>query len=196
MTGGIACGKSMAEACFIEAGCRVLDADRVVREVEASGGVAVLPIVARFGTEVLAADGGIDRKALAEKVFRNVEARRDLEAIVHPLVQEAVRVWLAEAMPAAISLFSAALLFECGWERAWPQGVVCVTASESTQVRRMCSVRGMTEAEAQARLAAQMPVAEKARRARWVLTNDTDDLPALRAQVQALVAHWRAEAVI
>lgn len=184
----------MAEACFAACGCRVLDADAVVRALEAPGGAAVAPIVARFGEGVRSAEGGIDRPALAARVFGDAAARRALEAIVHPLVRAAARAWLAEAGPDDISLFSAALLFECGWEAEWPQGTVCVVASEAAQLRRMTQVRGMTLAAARARLAAQMPVAEKARRARWTLRNDEDDLPALRAQVQALVALWRSGA--
>lgn len=192
LTGGIACGKSMAEACFRACGCRVLDADRVVWALEAPGGAAVEPIVAKFGREVLNAEGGIDRQALAERVFGNAAAREALEAIVHPLVRAAVEQWLGEAKAGEVSVFSAALLYECGWEAAWPE-VVCVEASEATQVRRMVEKRGMSEAQARARLASQMPVAEKARRAQWVLRNDTDDLDALKAQVEEVLAAIRSD---
>lgn len=194
LTGGIACGKSTAEACFAACGCRVLDADAVVRALEAPGGEAVAPIVARFGEAVRSAEGGIDRRALAARVFGDAGARRALEALLHPRVRAAARAWLAEAGPEDIGVFSAALLFECGWEAEWPQGTVCVVASEAAQLRRLTQARGMSPEAARARLAAQMPVAEKARRARWTLRNDTDDLPALRAQVEALVARWRAGA--
>lgn len=190
LTGGIACGKSMAEACFRACGCRVLDADQVVRELEAPGGEAIAPIVARFGRAVLAADGGIDRKALADQVFGQAQARAALEAIIHPLVRARVEAWLAQAPAGVICVFSAALLYECRWERDW-QAVVCVAASERTQLRRMMEARGMREADARARLASQMPVAEKARRARWVIENDTDDLDALRARVEAVLAAIR-----
>ncbi|MEG1480366.1 MAG: dephospho-CoA kinase [Kiritimatiellia bacterium] len=190
LTGGIACGKSVAESCFSACGCRVLDADAVVETLEASGGAAVTPIVARFGKEVLNAQGGIDRRVLAMQVFANASARMALEAIVHPLVHEVVEQWLAVACKDEISIFSAALLYESGWDAQWPY-VVCVMASEATQVRRMMSVRGMSEAEARSRLAAQMPVAEKSRRATWTVQNDSDDLSALRMQIETLVALWR-----
>ena len=191
LTGGIACGKSTAEECFIACGCRVLDADHVVRALEAPGGAAVEPIVAAFGEGVRATDGGIDKRALAAQVFADPAARQRLEAIVLPMVRDAAEAWLAEAPEGSISLFSAALLFECGWAAHWPQGIVCVAANEEAQVRRMLQVRGMSEAEARARLAAQMDVQEKAARARWVLWNHQDDKAALRAQVEALVAQWR-----
>ncbi len=190
LTGGIACGKSMAEAFFEACGCRVLDADKVVRDLEAVGGAAVAPIVAQFGREVLAVDGGIDRQALAGKVFADADARGRLEQIVHPLVRSATEAWLQEARDGDVSIFSAALLFECGWEKEW-QGVVCVKASRETQVRRMCQVRQMTPEAAVARLDAQMSVAEKARRANWILENDRDDPIALQRQVEDLVAMWK-----
>lgn len=190
LTGGIACGKSMAERAFARLGCRVLDADAVTRELEGPGGAAVEGIVARFGAGVRAADGGIDRARLGALVFADAGARRDLEAIVLPLVRERVRAWLAGARAGEISVFSAATLFEQGWERGW-DGVVCVWASVGTQVRRMMAARGMDEAAARARLAAQMDAGEKARRADWVLRNDVDDPEALAGQVSALVGQWR-----
>ncbi len=182
----------MAERCFLACGCRVLDADRVVWELEGPGGAAVAPIVAAFGEGVRGADGGICRQALAGGVFGDEGARRRLEAIVHPLVRAAVAAWLAGAQPGEISIFSAALLYESGLAAEWPE-VVCVVASEETQLRRMVAVRGMTLAAARARLAAQMPVAEKARRSAWVLENDCDDCDALRVQVEKLVARWRMD---
>ncbi len=194
LTGGIACGKSMAEQCFAACGCRVLDADHVVRALEAPGGRGVAPIVEAFGNNVLDGQGGIDRAALAQCVFKDAEARAKLEALIHPLVKEAVAAWLAEAKAGDISVFSAALLYECGWAREWPK-IVCIAASEQTQLRRMMTVRGMTEAAARARLAAQLPVAEKARRATWTLWNDQDDLQHLQQQVEQLVAQWRNETV-
>ena len=192
LTGGIACGKSMAEACFSDCGCRVLDADRVVWELEAPDGEAVSAIAAAFGRTVLTPEGAVDRRALAAAVFDDTEARRRLEAILHPMVRARADMWLRAAGKNDISVFSAALLFECGWDAQWTDRIVCVSASEATQIRRMVSVRRMTEAAARARLAAQMPVGEKARRSTWILENDTDDPEALRVRVSALVAQWRA----
>lgn len=191
LTGGIACGKSMAEKFFSEAGCRVLDADAVVRALESPGGAAVQPIASTFGEAMVAADGGIDRPRLAARVFKDAEARLSLEAVVLPLVRKALKQWLAEAPEGAISVFSAATLFEQGFDAGW-EGIVCVMATEATQVRRLVALRGMDEASARARLAAQMVVAEKARRSDWILKNDTDDPLALKAQVDNLVTQWRA----
>lgn len=190
LTGGIACGKSMAEACFRTCGCRVLDADAVVHQLEARGGAAVQPIVGAFGNNVLSEDGGIDRVALGKRVFADDAARKKLEAIVLPLVRQTANEWLKQAQPHEISVFSAALLYECGWEQGW-DGVVCVVASPETQRHRMCRVRGMSPEDADARLAAQMRLTKKMRRANWILTNDTDDLFALQRQVETLVKQWQ-----
>lgn len=195
LTGGIACGKSMAERCFAEAGCRVLDADQVIRDLEAPGGAAVASIVQRFGQKVQAADGGIDRAALAAIVFNDKNARQALEALLYPMLEQAIEQWLAAAEPDAISIFSAALLFECGWAQRWPY-IVCIAASEETQLRRMMTHRHMTEADARARLAAQMPVAEKARLATTVIHNDADDLTPLKEQILHLVSQWRKEGLL
>ncbi len=190
LTGGIACGKSTAEACFVAEGCRVLDADQVIRVLEAPGGRAVEAIVQRFGSAVLAADGGIDRQALAGVVFQDAEARGALEALLYPLLEEAVAAWLAEEKDEDISIFSAALLFECGWAKRWPH-VVCVAASPETQVRRMVATRNMRLEDAEARLRAQMPIDEKMALADTVIFNDQDDLTILKQTIHSLVTQWR-----
>lgn len=190
LTGGIACGKSTVERCFEAAGCRVLDADQIVRALESPGGQAVAPIVAHFGEGVLDIDGGICRAALAQIVFHDASARQWLENLLFPMIETTLDQWLAEEKADDISLFSAALLFECGWAQRWPH-VVCVTASEATQLRRMMHYRKMTEADARARLAAQMPVMEKAARADTVIENDTDDFSLLKERIDSLVARWR-----
>lgn len=192
LTGGIACGKSMAERAFRARGCRVLDADAAVRALEGPGGAAVGPIARRFGAAMVGADGGVDRARLGALAFGDARARADLEAIVLPLLRRAVGAWLAGAGPGDISVFSAATLFEQGWERGW-DGIVCVRASAATQRRRLAAARGLSPEAAEARLAAQWPAEEKARRADWVLDNDLDDPAALDAQVGALVARWRRD---
>jgi len=101
LTGGIACGKSLFAKFLQELGIHVIDADDVVHELEAPGGAAVPAIVARFGTGVLAQDGGIDRPALARLVFVDAAARADLEAIVFPLVRARFREATSVPLPRA-----------------------------------------------------------------------------------------------
>ena len=90
LTGGIACGKSLFAKFLRELGIQVIDADDVVHELEAPGGAAVPSIAARFGQEVISPDGGIDRAALAARVFKDASARADLESILFPLVRTAL----------------------------------------------------------------------------------------------------------
>ena len=201
LTGGIACGKSLFAKFLRELGIHVVDADDVVHELEAPGGVAVPAIVARFGRGVLAADGGIDRPALAARVFADAAARADLEAIVFPLVrarlgQRASRPlhWdnghLARCAPLTIHIIP--LLFESHWEADYDI-LLCIASPVDLQISRMMQSRGYTYAHAEARLAAQWPVSEKAARCHYTVMNDSTP-EHLRDEANRLVA-WLKEQV-
>ena len=171
LTGGIACGKSTLAKFLRELGIRLLDADDVVHELEAPNGLAVEVIVARFGESVRAADGGIDRRALAGIVFSDPSARSDLEAILFPLVRSRLLDFVAEpSSEFRISVIP--LLFESHWESDYDT-IIAIASPECQQIDRMVSTRGYTRAEAEARLAAQMSVSEKARRSDFVVKNDS-----------------------
>lgn len=171
LTGGIACGKSTLAKFLRELGIRLLDADDVVHELEAPNGLAVEAIVARFGESVRAADGGIDRRALAGIVFSDPIARTDLEAILFPLVRSRLLDFVAEpSSEFRISVIP--LLFESHWESDYDT-IIAIASPECQQIDRMVSTRGYTRAEAEARLAAQMSVSEKARRSDFVVKNDS-----------------------
>ena len=206
LTGGIACGKSLAAKFFRELGVQTLDADDVVHELEAPGGAAVSAIVSRFGQSVLAHDGGIDRSRLAEMVFAGgaqlvaTDARRDLEAILHPLVRQRLLDFASAAFhvdlqpPTTNSQLSTLnlrlsiipLLFESHFESDYDT-ILCVSSTEDRQIDRMMRTRGYTRAQAEARLAAQMPMAEKAARADWTIQNDST-VEELKAEVQRCAA--------
>lgn len=173
ITGGIACGKSLFSRSLEELGVEILDADDVVHALESSGGAAVGRIREAFGTGVLAQDGGIDRQALGKIVFGDHDARRRLNGIVHPLVREAIDAWLARP-GSGIRAVVIPLLFEVGWLDRWDV-IVCLVSDEGEQVRRLVERRGLSEVQAQARVAAQMPVAEKASRADLVVKNSADE---------------------
>ena len=201
LTGGIACGKSLFAKFLRELGIHVVDADDVVHELEAPGGAAVPAIVARFGRGVLAADGGIDRPALAARVFADAAARADLEAIVFPLVrarlgQRASRPshWdnghLARCAPLTIHIIP--LLFESHWEADYDI-LLCIASPENQQIDRMMASRGYSRAHAEARLAAQWPVSEKAARCHYTVMNDSTP-EHLRDEANRLVA-WLKEQV-
>ena len=196
LTGGIACGKSLVAKFLRELGVLVLDADDVVHELEASGGMAVQPIVSRFGPSVLAPDGGIDRPRLAEMVFvcgACSSARRDLEAIIHPLVRQSLLDFAdghTQHSTRELRVSIIPLLYESHFESDYDI-ILCVTSSEDRQIERMVRTRGYTQAQAEARLAAQMPVCEKAARADRIIQNDSTP-EELKAEVQRCVA-WLSE---
>ncbi len=129
-------------------------------------------IVGLFGEGVRGADGGIDRCALGELVFRSDAARVRLNGVIHPLVKAAFKVWLAasgQRLKAAVI----PLLFEVGWNVEWDM-IICLASSEAVQIERLMRVRGLSEEQARLRIAAQMPVAEKAARSHLVVNNDAD----------------------
>ena len=296
LTGGIACGKSTLAKFLRELGIRLLDADDVVHELEAPGGAAVPAIVARFGAGVLAADGSVDRPKLAEIVFADAAARRDLEAILFPLVRSRLRAFTSEAArrgrralptpdachdgvptvdtasrgnhvptvdvesfrnhvptvdvesfgnhlpmvdvesfgnhvptvdvesfgnhvplvgadvlgrppstapappstapvsrpPSTVPLYIAIipLLFESHWEGDYDI-ILAITSPLECQIHRMMRTRGYSRVQAEARLAAQMPVAEKAARADFVVVNDSTH-EHLKDEARRLVA-WLKE---
>lgn len=197
LTGGIACGKSTLAKFLRELGIRLLDSDDVVHELEAPGGAAVPAIVARFGAGVLAADGSVDRPKLAAIVFADAAARRDLEAILYPLVRSRLRAFTSEAArrgrpPSTAPLYIAIipLLFESHWEGDYDI-ILAITSPLECQIHRMMRTRGYSRVQAEARLAAQMPVAEKAARADFVVVNDSTR-EHLKDEARRLVA-WLKE---
>ena len=218
LTGGIACGKSLVAKFLRELGVSVLDADDVVHELESPGGAAVPAIAERFGPSVLAPDGGVDREKLAALVFAAgssvprdrhgsaasplaaADARRDLEAIIHPLVRQRLLDFVSAPVPHSpfpiphsplpVPLAIIPLLYESHFESDYDI-ILCVTSSEDRQIERMVRTRGYTQAQAEARLAAQMPVREKAARADRIIQNDSTP-EELKAEVRRCVA-WLSE---
>lgn len=202
LTGGIACGKSLFAKFLGELGIRLTDADDVVHELEAPGGAAVDPIVARFGRGVLAHDGGIDRAALAERVFSDSAARADLEAIIFPLVRQylqgAARMpphrtdapdresGALAVSPCQLTIHAIPLLFESHWESDYDI-ILCIASPVGLQIDRMVRSRGYSRSHAEARLAAQLPVAEKIARSNYTVMNDSTP-EHLRDEAERLVA--------
>jgi dephospho-CoA kinase len=188
LTGGIACGKSLIAKFLRELGVQILDADDVVHDLERVGGAAVGPIAARFGNAVMDAQGGVDRAALAKIVFSDHRARHDLEAILHPMVRARLTAFL-QAEEGAMRLVVVPLLFESHWDADYDT-IICVASSADQQIERMMQTRGYTREQAEARLAVQMSVKEKAARAHWTIHN-TGTQDALREEVQRLYVWLR-----
>jgi len=190
LTGGIAAGKSHVLRRLAGAGLQTLDLDAVARDVMARGGTAYGDVAGAFGTRILAPDGSIDRKALAEHVFADAAARRRLEALVHPRIREAETRYLSAGAPDSVAVIDAALLVESGQHLRFARLVV-VFCEPREQLRRLMARDGLSEAAARARLDAQMPAPEKKRFGHFVIDN-SGALPEADAQVDALIAALRS----
>jgi dephospho-CoA kinase len=185
LTGGIASGKSTAARAFGEMGAHVVDADRIARDLVIPGSPALARVVEAFGSGVLRADGTLDRAALGAVVFADAGKRRILEGIMHPLVLAEIdrRVnELERTDPQGVAVVEAALILELGRQEQY-DAIVVVWAEEEQQRRRVMLRDNLTAEEAGRRLAAQMPLAEKRRRADFVVDNSCD-LAACRADAE------------
>ncbi len=184
LTGGVATGKSTVSAMFRALGCVIIDADLLAREVVEPGQPAYREIVEAFGPGVLQPDGGLDRKALGAVVFADSARRRRLEAITHPRIREQFAARLAELAGQGfdgIVIFDAPVMIESGNYRTMDRLVV-VTSDEASQVARQQARDVLGEAGARRRIESQMPLAEKARLADYVVDN-SGGLAATEAQV-------------
>jgi dephospho-CoA kinase len=172
VTGGIATGKSTVDRLLAAHGASVIDADELAREAVRPGEPALDAVAARFGREVLLPNGNLDRGRLGEVVFADPEARRDLERITHPRINELMGERIASALagPAPLVAVDIPLLFESAREAMF-EGVLLVYASPEVQVRRLRERNGLDEAAALQRLAAQLPIDEKRDRATWIIDN-------------------------
>jgi dephospho-CoA kinase len=183
LTGGIGSGKSTVAAMLVGRGAILIDADQLAREAVEPGTEAYGVIVARFGEGVVLPGGGIDRPALASVVFADEEARRDLNAIVHP----AVGALMAERLAAVASTDSVVvldipLLVEGGGrDRYTMAGVLVVDAPIDTAMARLIEDRGMDPADAERRVAAQASREDRLRQADFVIMNmgSLDELEAM-----------------
>lgn len=188
LTGGIASGKSTVGRIFRELGVHVVDADLVAREVVAKGSEGLAEVVRELGAEVLAPDGSLDRTKLGAMVFADESVRKRLEAITHPRIGRRSMEELAglAARGDVYGIYEAALLVETGTHRMM-QALVVVAAREETQVRRVMERDALSEDEARARIAAQLPLAKKIEVADHVIWND-GDVMALRERTEAVHA--------
>jgi dephospho-CoA kinase len=172
LTGGIASGKSTFSALLRARGAPVIDADTLARAVVEPGTPALAAIVREFGPEVLRSDGTLDRKRLGARVFADVGLRRRLESITHPAIHAAMTSEVARlaAQGEPLAFYDVPLLYEVGLEGA-VDAVAVVWAPREAQRERLIKRDGLTPAEAEARLAAQLAIDEKAARADFVIEN-------------------------
>lgn len=182
LTGGAGMGKSEAARFLMEQEVPVIDTDELSRAVVAPGEAGLQSVVREFGNSMLASDGSLNRKALADCVFRDASARERLEAILHPLIRQR---WQAEVerwrgRGEAVGVVVIPLLFETGAEQFFER-VICVASSIGPQSARL-KARGWSAEEAAGRLAAQWTIEEKMDRSRHVVWNDSS-VAVLREQL-------------
>lgn len=175
LTGGIATGKTHVRRRFEALGIDTIDSDALVHEALGPRTPATASIAHRFGDGVIAPDGSVDRRRLGERVFADDKARHDLERLLHPAVYAAIGEWFAARRRAGTPLGIAdiPLLYETGHQGDF-DAIVVVACDPDEQVRRVVARDGLSADAARQRLAAQMPIGDKIRRADYVLwTNGT-----------------------
>lgn len=172
LTGGIACGKSTVSKILRSLGAKVIDADAVAHALSQPKQPLYDAYVARFGAEILTAQGTLDRAAIGRIIFKDPNVRAEIDALAHPLIQAAVEQQMQTVCRnAPVIVLDVPLLFEAGWEVLTDE-IWVVSLSEAAQLMRLMERDpAMTEEEARARIAAQMPLSEKRARADVVIDN-------------------------
>lgn len=183
LTGGIASGKSTVARLLESYGAILIDSDVLAREVVSPGTPGLREVVAAFGSDVLAADGSLDRAKLGALVFKDPDARRRLEGIVHPRVRARAAELHAAAPPDAVVVQDIPLLAETGQADRF-DAVVVVDAPEEVQLARLAE-RGLSEDDAKARIAAQATREQRRAIAHHIIDN-SGDLESLERQVREL----------
>ena len=187
LTGGIASGKSTVSRLLGQVGFPIIDADLVAHRLQQPGQPGFERLVERFGRSIVTMDGSLDRQRLGQCVFNNQDARNQLNQVMQPLIRKNIMGQLANFKKAAVPavILDVPLLFEQGYDEDCDL-VVVVTVDKATQLARLMKRDGLSQAAAQARVAAQMPLNKKVARADIVIDNNGDDNH-LRQQVAQLV---------
>jgi dephospho-CoA kinase len=193
LTGGVGSGKSTVAHLLSEHGAVIVDADAIARAVVEPGTEGFASVHEAFGDEVLGADGSLDRRALAALVFRDAEARAELERIVHPLVRRQSDLMTALADDDAIVVHDVPLLAETGRTEAYDL-IVVVDAPDDKRIERLRHSRGWDRASSTARMAAQATREDRLALADEVVVND-GDIDHLELQVDQLWLRLQERAV-
>lgn len=184
VTGGIGSGKSTVARLFEQHGAGVVDTDEIAHALTAPGGAAMPALRARFGEHFVDRDGALDRAAMRELAFRDAHARRDLEAILHPLIRERSAQRIA-VLGTPYVLLVIPLLVETGGRRAGMDRVLVVDCPEQVQVERVVRRSGLSEEQVRTIMAAQATRAQRLAHADDIVDNGADEA-ALQPQVAAL----------
>ena len=187
LTGGIASGKSTVSRMILDAGVPVVDADALAREAVLPGTKGLAAVAAEF-PGVLEANGTLNRPELGRRIFADPQARKRLEELLHPRIQELATVALNAIATTGVpfAIYDAALIFEAKRDSEL-DGVILVSCPEEVQCERLCARDGISKEVALTRIRTQMPIEEKRRRATWEIDN-SGTREATAAQVAALLA--------
>jgi dephospho-CoA kinase len=184
ITGGIGSGKGVATEFFRSRGAAIVDADEVAGELTKPGAALTARIISEFGCEFALDSGGLDRRRLAARVFRDARATGRLNKITHPPIMSAVAAKLAELQTegrTSIACVVAPLLLEAGWARGrGVDRVLLMVADDEERVRRVVARDGLSAAEVRLRMAQQMPAEKQRRQADWVVDTTADRAEVLR----------------
>jgi len=188
LTGGIACGKSTVSAMLVKHNALLVDADQVARDVVEPGETALLQIAEEFGSNVLNSDGSLNRKQLGAIVFSDSDKLRQLEQITHPAIRarmlHSIELY-KQQQPEALIVADIPLLYETNQVHLY-EGILVVYIPRELQIERLMNRNGITKEEAEARIALQMDIEEKKRRADWVIDNSST-LESTEQQVVSLI---------
>jgi dephospho-CoA kinase len=192
LTGGIGSGKSTAANVLARLGAAVIDADALARSVTAPGGPAIAPLRAAFGEAVIDAQGGLDRQRMRDLVFTDARAKTQLEAIVHPLIKQAIdaQAQLALDQGARVLVFDIPLLVESGRWRSQVDGVMVIDCSTDTQIARVQARNGWPREQILAVIQAQATRAQRQAAADWLILNDGLALDAFEDAVAQVARQW------
>ena len=173
LTGGIACGKSTVSKALRALGACIIDADALAHELSQPNQALFNAYVQRFGMAIVTPGGTLDRAAIARLIFTDPTMRAEVEQISHPLIRRAVeeRLRMAEKEQKRAAVLDVPLLFEAGWDALADEVWVVALPPEEQLTRLLARDKTMSEVEARARIAAQMPLAEKCARADVVIDN-------------------------
>jgi dephospho-CoA kinase len=192
LTGGIGSGKSTAAQVLAHMGASVLDADAIARSVTATGGLAIAPLRAHFGDAVIDAQGALDRPKMRALVFADPNAKQHLEAIVHPLVQQAIdqQAQLALDGGARVLIFDIPLLVESGRWRSQVDGVLVIDCSIDTQIARVHARNAWPREQILAVIQSQASRAQRQAAADWIILNEGLDISTFEEKVMQLGQQW------
>lgn len=195
LTGGIGSGKSEAARIFKELGVPVIDTDAIAFELTASGQPILKEIITHFGDVYLRPDQTLDRAALRKKVFTDKAARLKLETILHPAIYEVVQQSIKKNAGALYQVIAVPLLFETERYQKLVQRSLLIDCDEALQISRTTARSGLSPAEVEAIMLAQMPRTERIHRADDIISNN-DDLTKLRHKIEAIHKNYMQTCIV